>query len=246
MDAKLERSMKQGTAATGISKFGFRVYDSNQPLFFSHIPKMGGTSLREVFQCWYGKNLLLHYNDPRNAIGPTLHTERLVEVSGQNPICVFGHFNNKKGRGFGASYPNASQFVTVFRDPLEIALSMHNFIKTKAGDWLEKPDLYYQTIDEFMETFRFEINSFLKTQVDDSNFKEVIASEYVYVGLLETLEHDIVDMARMLGFEPPPEIKKLNVLPRKKIEFSDRVLEKFRQRHQLEYAIYDWLLEMRR
>ncbi len=247
-DPKTEQSdqTQQASRAAAISEFRFREFDPNQPLFFSHIPKTAGTSVRNIFKQWYGENLILHYFDETTGQQPKVDMARLEGASEKNKVCVFGHFINNKSTGFKDCYPEASQFITVVRDPLELILSTFYYIKREGEKWLNKPKVYYQTLEEFLVSANTNINHFLKTQVDIDNFQQVFADEFVYVGVQETLDQDIANMAKVLGFDPPSELKKLNAVPRDSVEIPDRLRQKFRERHQLEYAIYDWLLEMRR
>ena len=100
-----------------------RVYDPESSLFSLHIPKCGGQSMRQLLETWYGNQFRIHYFQQFNAMPP-----RHELAPG---ICVHGHFNHAKGFGIKAYYPEATQFITVLRDPMEMALSNYFFWKKK-------------------------------------------------------------------------------------------------------------------
>jgi hypothetical protein len=99
-----------------------RKYITEKPLFSIHIPKTAGTSFQKILKCWFGDDLYLHYFDEKNNKMP----EKYILKSG---LCIHGHFNKKRGFGVFDYYPEADQFITIIRDPLELHLSNFFFVK---------------------------------------------------------------------------------------------------------------------
>ena len=104
-----------------------RSYDPGAPLVFIHIPRCGGTSLSAILKKWYGSGFLTHYYLQEEGRMPTRHEER-------PGTCIYGHFNRDRGFGTEDYYPDAVQFATFLRNPLELALSTYFHWKNKRRD----------------------------------------------------------------------------------------------------------------
>lgn len=73
-----------------------RDFDPEKPLIFLHIPKTAGISCRQIFEGWYGGNLLLHYFDEVTGSMPEVHDLSRGSVGGES-VVVYGHFNRVRG-----------------------------------------------------------------------------------------------------------------------------------------------------
>jgi hypothetical protein len=101
-----------------------REYNPKDPLIAIHIPKTGGTSIRDLFREWFGSGLLTHYKS-KDAL-PTRHDLSCIQDS-NIPIAIYGHFNQLRNFGITQYYPMVNQFVTILRDPFERAVSRYFF-----------------------------------------------------------------------------------------------------------------------
>ena len=220
-------------------------YDRNKPLFAIHIPKTAGTSFREILKVWYGKKLLLHYRDAVSGSMPVRYPElRDGEGNGSSDLCIFGHFTNREGLGIEEYYPRAEQFLTLWRDPFEIAVSTYFFVHKVASKWKHRPAMLDQSLAEYLRDARVNINAYLPFELDSGNYKEILGSRFIYVGLAERYEQSVSDIAGILGFDPPREISVLNSTSRHVDVPYESKLE-FMKRHELEYEIYEWLMNRR-
>jgi hypothetical protein len=215
-------------------------YDKEKPLISLHIPKCSGNSFRNVLKEWFGENLYKHYFQQYNAM-PLKHDLK-------PGICIHGHFNKKKGFGVMDYYPEIDQFITLLRDPFQIAVSRYFFWKRKGrynrirrGALKEGDDHDYINIDDFFKKRpKSHVLNFMPYEITMDNYEEILESKFVYVGIVEDLNVSINMMAKHLGF-PPVKIGHLNVSERDE-EPSKGVKEEFINNNQPEYAVYNYVL----
>ncbi len=102
-----------------------RIYDPTQPLVALHIPKTGGSSLRQVMHDWFPEDRMhFHYK-----AGDHLPVKHVLDGN----CCVYGHFNHARGMGVEDYYPDAQQFMCFFREPFERFLSQWFFLHPHRG-----------------------------------------------------------------------------------------------------------------
>ena len=140
-------------------------YSKAEPLVCCHIPKMGGTSIRELFQNAFQGNLFLHYNQPivrNNVLVSRLpgridwgDLKKLSKVAsrmeGGFGTCIYGHFRNSESTGVDDYYPEASQFALVLRSPLDAAISSYHYTKQMIKKGTPIP-LKQKTLNDFLES----------------------------------------------------------------------------------------------
>lgn len=106
-------------------------YVRGKPLISIHIPKCGGTSFKAVLKKWFGKNLYQHYFDERKNKKPPRYNLKsgFFRREFLNGVYIHGHFNKTRGFGVNDYYPELDQFITILRDPFEIAVSNYYYIQ---------------------------------------------------------------------------------------------------------------------
>lgn len=212
-----------------------KAYDPEQPLISLHVPKCAGQSFRGLLRHWYGDRLLFHYFHRQNAPPP-----RYIL---QPRTCVHGHFNCKKGLGVDAYYPGAVQFITILRDPLEIALSNYFYWKRKArqlqierGTLRQGDEHDYRDIDDFLrKRSRSHLLNFLPAALTRDNYREFLEARFVWIGLVENLDETVPVLAGRLGFAPVA-LEWRNASPRDE-EPSPAVTQAFIRENPLEFEI---------
>tara|TARA_R100000306_G_C4360501_1_gene134997 strand:+ start:328 stop:1017 length:690 start_codon:yes stop_codon:yes gene_type:complete len=221
-------------------------YNASIPLLCIHIPKCGGTSLKTIFEKWYGNKLFEHYFDERNAIMPKKHKlkKRFSKKFLEN-ICVYGHFNRNREFGVDDYYPEIKQAVTFLRDPLEIALSVFYYNKR-----LKKEGVNYRNgkireitsdIDEFLENSNSYIRYFLPKEMTAENVDNFFEQYFVHVGVMEHFQKSVDILSQKLD-------KAKIIVPHQNI--SERLqtpsktsIAKFKSRCSFEYLLYKKALE---
>jgi hypothetical protein len=220
-------------ASTGI--FALKRYDRSSPLVFIHIPKTGGVSVREMFSRWYGRNLLLHYDNPAGRF-PSIASADAPEPA--RPLAVFGHFNARRGFGVERNYPGAGQFVTIFRDPWERAISGYFY---RRNDPRQFPDFRGVELETHLGSVSSNMHNIMPRGCDLTNYRAIIETYFVEIGLQEQLDRSMHRIAGALGFDP--ESVDLPVLNRtgRDLPAPEHLKPKFMERHRLDYAIHDYV-----
>lgn len=224
-----------------------RSYNRNEPLISIHVPKCGGTSFRQALERWFGQKLWLHYIDEQtNALPPKYHLKRgKLRWLYKPDVCIHGHFNGDRQFGVQDYYPEAKQFITFLRDPFEVALSTYFYMKRWGDSWYRGGEnrpisAEYADVNHFvrerMGTSYFA--QYMPVRATLSNYREIIDTYFVFIGIVEEMQVSLNRMALRLGKQPIV-ITTSNQSSRD--ETIDATLEQeFRQQHELEYAMYDY------
>lgn len=216
----------------------FRDYDPGKPIISIHMPKCGGTSIAETLAGWYKEKFFGHYYDEQNGLMPTRH----VLSPG---ICIHGHFNSARRFGVKDYYPMVDQFVTVLRNPVEIAISNYFHLKRHRNENYRDGRLFnfkneFSNVNQFLLKHRLPLMGFLPFIATKDNYKALIDRHFIFVGVVEHMDITGRAFARKLGF-PTGSIGRVNQSERDE-EVDDAVMNEFIRRHSLEYAIYEYAL----
>lgn len=215
-------------------------YDPREPLIFLHIPKTAGSSVRAIFKAWYGNGWFDHYFDLKEGGRPPKHD--LFEMAPLSTrSTIFGHFNRARQLGVQDYYPNATQFITIMRDPFEQMLSAYFFLRRWRDVFEAHREVPGDDIVQHIQTYRSNILDFFPCAITPDNYEAVIESQFVEIGLTEHLEQSMTRIASKLGFIFTPDmLGHENSTVRDKS--VDKVLrDQFRERHALEYTVYDFI-----
>jgi hypothetical protein len=214
-------------------------YEPGKPLISLHIPKCAGQSFRRVLEQWYGSRFYIHYFQQNHALPPRHELKP--------GTCIHGHFNRTRGFGVMDYYPEVPQFITVWRDPLETAISNYFFWKTKAREKQLKNGIikaadendYRDIADFFTKRPKSGMLDFMPCELTPANYKEILETKFVWIGLVENLQESVAVLARVLGFEPVL-LERINASPRDE-ELSPVLREAFLQANALEFEIYSYI-----
>lgn len=213
-------------------------YDPTAPLIFVHIPKAGGVSCRAVFDAWFGPNLYPHYFRPKgDGLPPQRDFSRLVREG--TPSVIYGHFNKHRDFGVEQYYPEASQFMTILRDPLEMHISRFFYagrVEKKGRKIFDAPD--NKSLEDFVKTGHLNMLEHFPRQVTMSNYRDIIEEYFLHIGFLDRLDESLNHMAKILN-KPSVDTKipHLNASARTH-SVSAEIEQVFREKHELEYSVY--------
>lgn len=216
------------------------IYDRNKPLIFIHTPKTAGVSLRSIFKSWFGDNLYFHYADNNKGILPVKRNINKLH-SYQNPVVIYGHFNKSRNFGINDYYPDATQFITVLREPFERHVSLYFYLRKgrqkQFGPKIPEKEIEYHLINS-KGSF---LNNFPK-QVTFDNYKEIIEQYFIEIGIVEKLDMSLQRIANKLGFNfRQADLQKLNTTdPDQEIPYW--IKDQYIDLHRLEYTVYDYVL----
>lgn len=223
-------------------------YDPDRPLISLHVPKCAGTSFLSVLQTWYGRRLYRHYPNEVKGTSPPRYRlrSRLRPSKWKRHVCVHGHFNKTRGMGVQDYYPEADQFITVFRDPFDLHLSAYFFRRRRGeksfrdGAPFPAPPVDVYDIEVYLRESRSFMLAHVPFDITLDNYESVLDENYVYVGVSEDMQTTVDVLASRLGF------KSVQVERKNASDWSESVpenaREEFIERHPLEFAIYNYAL----
>ncbi len=215
-------------------------YDKNQPLIFIHIPKTAGTSIRQVFEQWFGAELHFHYyNEALNEM-PEKHGIFLNREDQQAPV-VYGHFNRRRKFGVEDYYPGAKQFITILRDPLEMLISTYFYLQKVAHDWSKYPEPQDPDLINYVRTNQSAMLNYFPRQITFENYKEMIEKYFIEIGVVENIELSMQRISNKL--KKPFQVEMLgraNATERNQ-EVPEEWRDIFIEKNPLEYEIFNYV-----
>ncbi|MBI3799880.1 MAG: hypothetical protein HY268_23265 [Deltaproteobacteria bacterium] len=217
-----------------------KLYNADKPLISLHIPKCSWTSFRSVLEQWFGANFYLHYSD-----GP-LREERPRKYELTGGTCVHGHFNQRRNIGVQDYYPEAEQFITILRDPFEMAVSYYFYAKGLGENRFTNGKPRQPIQEKFCDVSNYlrkgrkkrAVVKYLPYKVTFDNYEEMFEKYFIYLGLTEDLQTSVDVLARRLGFASVL-VGRVNTSVHDE-EVTAELREEFISTHPLEYAIYDY------
>ena len=220
-------------------------YDKEKPLISIHIPKCAGTSFIGVLKEWFGKKLYLHYFDEKNNKMPPRYNLKTwpFRRKFKRGLCIHGHFNKTRGFGVMDYYPEVDQFITILREPFEIAVSNYFFVKKLGEESFRagRPHRIEENLNDYLKKHnKSHLLLFMPYEMTMDNYEEILEKHFVYVGIAEDLQTSVDVLANKLGFLSV-EVERRNIAERDE-EVSEEVKQEFINNNQLEYAIYEWAL----
>lgn len=217
-------------------------YDPGKPLISIHVPKCAGTSFRAVLRHWFGKGFLEHYPNEKRAENPQKHD---LARFGAKPVCIHGHFNYRRGKGPDTFYPQATQFISIVRDPFELHLSNYFYAKRHLSkgalfrQGLPRDPAVFASIETYLNERPFSyLPAFFPPELNAANCGDLLAEKYIYVGVMEDIEYCVGALAGLLGF-PNLGITHANATRRNE-EIPQCLRDRFAENNKTAYAIYDF------
>ena len=217
----------------------YRIYDRNQPVIFTHIPKCAGTSFIRVLRFWF-KETYCHLIQDESI------DKKLPKVTPFNPDgsfrqdlkCIHGHFNHGRGYGLPYHYPEINQYITILRDPFDILVSMYFFFKGKSirgeffhrGKQIDVRD-QFPSVEHYVRNYPDWLYDHLPQNITLDNFEEEIPKKFLYVGLFEDMQTSIDILAAI--FE-----KTTMDMPKKNVSsYDEPVPERLREKFYYDFPL---------
>lgn len=196
-----------------------RSYDPARPLISIHVPKGGGSTVRDNLGAWFGERLREHYADEAQARLP-IHWPLAAAM------CVHGHFNNRCGFGVTDYYPDADQFITFLRDPLELHVSLYFYLKQHQGSY-HRAGRLYRVQEEFPDLGAFiegicrdrehplalSFLHYMPKHLAIERDPHLLFKHFLHVGITAELDDSLLVLARKLNM-PRLAPRHLNAAPR--------------------------------
>lgn len=211
-------------------------YDPTRPLIFIHVPKTAGTSVQHLVQSWFPDRFHKNYFNPRANRPPApLPASRMQDRTA--PPVIYGHFNRNRHFGIEHLYPEVTQFITILRDPFDTAVS-NFFYAQKRRAFLQLPDVP-EVLDDYLEETPPNILNHFPRPVTQANYREMMDTRFICIGLTERLPESLSRIAAHLG-QPfdAAQLQHLNASTRDQ-QASETARARYRERHPLEFEVYE-------
>ena len=216
-------------------------YDSNSPLIHIHVPKTGGTSVKELYKEWFGDKLFFHYyNEPEGKMPRKYNLSALHTI--ESPVCLYGHFNRTRGFGIEHYYPEVDQFIAILRDPFERAVSAYFFKLNNRSDWKDQSKIPTGELSEHILKEKVSILDHFPQEVTTNNYQDIIETQFIEIGITEHLDESMQRIASKLNYYyKPGSLPTLNATQRDQ-RIPKQLREKYIEERQLDYAVYNYVL----
>ena len=226
------------------------IYNPKKPLISIHIPKTGGSTVKESLTSWYGTNFFTHYVNENELQAPPQHT-----LMGSQ--CIHGHFNRFRTFGVDDFYPQAEQFITFLRDPFQQHISTFFYIQREAElykfNGLPTPIMAMKSFEEFLiylienrveiqKGFANTMFAHLPARFLPFDARLLHSDVFIHIGITEKLTLSMSLLAKKLG-HTYTEITPQNTSPRELL-IHDKNLAIHKELFPIEHSFYNEIKEL--
>lgn len=206
-------------------------YNKKDPLTFIHIPKTGGTSVRNIFEQWFGNENIVHCYSKETI------TNIQKQFLNKSNIVLYGHFNRAN-----PCIPELKQLITILREPLECSISEY-FHRKRTNRLIEGRDTLVKHI---CFTKHNTLTDRVSFNININNYKDVLNNKFLAIGVKEKMHKTLNLFADVLKKPciPLQDIPQLNVAPgydEELVTLTDTHKEIFYKNYKIEKLIYDYI-----
>lgn len=214
------------------------------PIYFVHIPKTAGTSLRELMLSIYGdEGCVLVYSQEPDELAKVQVKAGLADV-------VFGHFSV----GFDCTLGIPGRYATLLRDPIARVMSFYRHQERYENAEFHSQVSTGMSLRELVtsqachETNNHMVRilagmAYTADMVDDDAMLELALSnlykQFDFVGIVEQLDHDVRRLSARFGWPSGLSMPILNVDPEPLRDVDAETLAALQRYNRLDIALYD-------
>lgn len=160
------------------------------------------------------------------------------------PCVLHGHFNRLRGFGVEDYYPNATQFVTILRDPFEKAVSGYFYLKKNRSYWKDKSRIPREaSIENYLMKTKVNYLNHFPREVTPANYKDIIEEYFIEVGIMERLEESMKWIAHKLSMPYVAALLGHHNATDRNQEVQSHLRDLFSERNQLQFDVYNYAVE---
>ncbi len=216
-----------------------RTFDAQKPLIFIHVPKTAGMAVRKIVQGWFPRRFYLHYHNEAKGKMPDLLPLASRKFT-RKPPAIYGHFNKNRGFGIEDYYPEVTQFVTIIRDPFELAISNYFYVRKVSGDWKDQSRVPTESLEDYIKSTDLNMLNHFPREMNLENFKDILEEMFVEIGITENLPKSLEVISRKLGKKfDPTKLETVNATKRDQ-PLPEDYRDQFCEQYPLEHAVYEF------
>lgn len=222
-------------------------------IFFSHIPKTAGTSLKFLVK-EYSPNAVHIQKNQFSLLNPQLEFLSNLKKLYPQPPLVMGHFSYGVHRFLGLK----PSYITILRNPLDRVVSMYKYLKTHPAD----DNDHHEYLNSGNSLFTF-VNSCV-TESTNNHMCRMIAGippdaglllndqwlldlalhnlkrDYFLVGIVDEIDRFTSDLSEILGW-PKIATPRLNVAHGESYELDIKTKNIILKRNLLDMKLFEWV-----
>lgn len=200
-------------------------------VIYQHVPKCGGRSFIHACRSYFN---IEHDSPP-----PYPSKEQIAEFSRSKmelaqlpaPTLLHGHLvfeGIRPAERYREELRSPDvALMTIVRDPLERALSAFFHRRKRGKEWEEG-------IEDWLGKRKNNICRFLGIEMIG---EQPSADPFLLIGVTEQLQDSLDVFARLTGM-PPAKMERLNESPRDEVKLAPELLETFRKKNAMDYALH--------
>lgn len=225
-----------------IAKHAMANQSGAERFIFHHIPKCAGTSAVDALTNWFVvvKDYPPPWAESSDPEGYKAFCDRPIDLQKLKPYQILvGHFHVDQSY-LQQRYPDwkshGFKLFTFVRNPLELQISQYKYeIKMKRMSASENLEHRLMLRPNWIAE-RFPCT--------ESNYQQVL-DRYAFVATVDNYQKAFDRLANLVG-KPPIHLKNYNSTEKRQFKLSDSFISEFKDRHALDYKIYEYARERER
>ncbi len=226
--------------------------DSNPLLFYIHVPKTAGTTMKMIIEWLYRWPEIFWVNKAQPI---EEKVNQLNEKQIRNLKIVAGH----RPYGMHQYFPAEDyQYFTFIREPVDRVISQYYYLKRspkhKLYPYVNNPNYSLKRLIEENHFQNFNIQTHWLTGMPKSYFQEGhqnqetidlaldnIKRDFAFVGLNDHFDEGLVILKRLFGWSTPfYAMKNVTKSRDKQADFSQETIDLIKEKNQMDVRIYDY------